>query len=135
MVGRIGRGLDPEFLLTEEVIAARMEAITSFGLYLLELLAERRANPGDDLLSQLALAEEEGDTLSEEELISTAILLLVAGHETTVNLIAGGVLSLVQHPVQLERLRSDRASCAAASRRCCATSHRSSSPGARSSSR
>jgi len=58
-------------------------------------------------LSQLALAEEEGDTLSEEELISTAILLLVAGHETTVNLIAGGVLSLVQHPVQLERLRSD----------------------------
>ncbi len=103
----LARGLDPEFLLTEEVIAARMEAITSFGLYLLELLAERRANPGDDLLSQLALAEEEGDTLSEEELISTAILLLVAGHETTVNLIAGGVLSLVQHPVQLERLRSD----------------------------
>ena len=66
-------------------------------------------SPGPDLLSQLALAEEAGDTLTEGELLSTAILLLVAGHETTVNLIAGGVLALLDHPDQLDRLRADPA--------------------------
>jgi len=53
------------------------------------------------------LAEEEGDKLSEGELLSTAILLLVAGHETTVNLVGGGILALLEHRDQLERLRED----------------------------
>jgi cytochrome P450 len=103
----LARGLDPDFLLTEEVHQARLDAIGAFADYFFALLAERRAHPGPDLLSQLALAEEAGDTLSEGELLSTAILLLVAGHETTVNLIAGGVLALLEHPDQLERLRGD----------------------------
>jgi cytochrome P450 len=103
----LARGLDPEFLLTDEVRQARIEAILAFADYFFALLAERRADPGPDLLSRLALAEEEGDTLSEGELLTTAILLLVAGHETTVNLIAGGVLALLDHPDQQERLRRD----------------------------
>src|SRR5581483_7214828 len=68
---------------------------------------ERRRHPGDDLLSQLALAEEAGRFLSEGQMLSTAILLLVAGHETTVNLISGGLLALVRAPDQLARWRGD----------------------------
>ncbi len=103
----LARGLDPEFLLSDAVRQARLEALTGFAEYFFSLLAERRQHPGDDLLSQLALAEEHGDTLSEVELLSTAILLLVAGHETTVNLISGGLLALLEHPDQLARLRAE----------------------------
>lgn len=105
----LARGLDPEFLLTDEVRRARLDALGSFAEYFFALLAERRARPGDDLLSRLALVEEAGDALSEGELLSTAILLLVAGHETTVNLIGGGILALLDHPGELERLRRDPA--------------------------
>jgi cytochrome P450 len=103
----LARGLDPDFLLTDEVIAARGEAAFQFSQYFFELLAERRRNPGDDLLSRLAQAEDGGTVLSEAEMLSTCILLLVAGHETTVNLIAGGTLALLEHPDQLERFRTD----------------------------
>lgn len=103
----LARGLDPDFLLTDEVHRQRLAALGAFAEYFFALLATRRAQPGPDLLSQLALAEEAGDTLTEGELLSTAILLLVAGHETTVNLIAGGVLALLDHPDQLDRLRAD----------------------------
>jgi len=103
----LARGLDPDFLLTDEIRMARAEALFSFAEYFFALVAERRASPGSDLLSQLTLAEKEGDRLSEGELLSTAILLLVAGHETTVNLISGGLLALLSHPEQLERLRAD----------------------------
>ncbi len=103
----LARGLDPEFLLTEEVLQARSDALLAFAQYFFALLADRRRHPGDDLLSGLAQVEEAGDTLSEGELLSTAILLLVAGHETTVNLIAGGLLALLEHPAQLERVRRD----------------------------
>lgn len=103
----LARGLDPEFLLTEEVRRARDDALVGFAEYFFELLATRRRRPGDDLLSALAQAEDSGDTLSEGELLSTAILLLVAGHETTVNLIAGGILALLEHPGQLALVRDD----------------------------
>jgi cytochrome P450 len=103
----LARGLDPEFLLTEEVHRARRDALAGFADYFFALLAERRAHPGHDLLSRLAAAEDGGDVLSEGELLSTAVLLLVAGHETTVNLIGGGVLALLEHPGQLARLRAD----------------------------
>jgi cytochrome P450 len=103
----LARGLDPDFLLTDEVIAARGEAALQFSQYFFELLAERRRAPGEDLLSRLAQAEDGGTVLSEAEMLSTCILLLVAGHETTVNLIAGGTLALLEHPDQLERFRSD----------------------------
>jgi cytochrome P450 len=105
----LARGLDPEFLLTDEVRQARVEAIFSFAEYFFALLADRRAHPGDDLLTQLAQAEEAGDSLSEGELLSTCILLLVAGHETTVNLISGGLLALVEDPAQAARWRDDPA--------------------------
>jgi cytochrome P450 len=105
----LARGLDPDFLLTDEVVAAREGAVMQFAQYFFELLADRRAHPGDDLLSGLVRAEDEGSVLTEAELLSTCILLLVAGHETTVNLIAGGTLALLQQPDQLARLRDDPA--------------------------
>jgi cytochrome P450 len=103
----LARGLDPDFLLTQEVIDARGEAVLQFSQYFFELLAERRRAPGEDLLSRLVQAEDGGTVLSEAELLSTCILLLVAGHETTVNLIAGGALALLRHPEQCQRFRSD----------------------------
>jgi cytochrome P450 len=69
------------------------------------VLAERRAEPRDDLISELLQAHEQDDRLSEEELIVTATTLLLAGHETTVNLIGNGMLSLLRHPDQLALLR------------------------------
>jgi cytochrome P450 len=103
----LARGLDPEFMLTEAVRKERFDAVVAFAEYFFELLADRRRSPGPDLLSRLAATEEEGDTLSEGEMLSTAILLLVAGHETTVNLISGGILALLEHPDQMARLRTE----------------------------
>lgn len=71
------------------------------------LIAEKRARPRDDLLTALVQAEQEGSHLSENELLAMIVLLTVAGHETTVNLIASGTLALLQHPRELERLRQD----------------------------
>ncbi|MCI0386709.1 cytochrome P450 [Streptomyces sp. CNQ085] len=84
---------------------AANEAVTT---YLTELLEKKRRRPGEDLLSALLhTADEDGDRLSPEELLGMAWLLLVAGHETTVNLIANGTLALLTHPDQLALLRSD----------------------------
>ena len=103
----LARGMDPDFLLSDEVIRARGEAALEFGQYFLQLMADRRRKPGDDLLSALVSVEDGGTVLSETEVISTCTLLFIAGHETTVNLIAGGTLALLQHPDQLERFRTD----------------------------
>jgi cytochrome P450 len=75
--------------------------------YFTALLAAKRREPADDLLSALITARDEGDRLSENELVSMAFLLLVAGHETTVNLIGSGMLALLLNPGQLARLRDD----------------------------
>lgn len=77
------------------------------GRYLRKLVAIRRAEPRDDLISALIRAEEAGDKLSEEELVAMIGLLLFAGHETTVNLVASGALALTQHPRQLDLLRAN----------------------------
>jgi len=74
--------------------------------YLAEVVARRRSEPGDDLISALIAVEERGDALSERELVVMLVLLLVAGHETTVNLIGNGVLALLRNPDQLALLRS-----------------------------
>lgn len=72
-----------------------------------KLIAERRREPRDDLITALVQAEEAGDKLSEHELLATMFLLLIAGYETTVNLIGSGALALLQHPEQRERLERD----------------------------
>ncbi len=72
------------------------------------LIAERRARPTDDLLSELVHVEEQGDRLNHDELIATIILLFAAGFETTTNLIGNGLLALLDHPDQLQLLRNDR---------------------------
>jgi cytochrome P450 len=82
-------------------------AMEFFSAYLTKLIKWRHKQPGDDLVSTLVQVESEGDKLSENELISMIFLLLIAGHETTVNLIGNGVLALLQHPEQMEKLRQD----------------------------
>lgn len=86
---------------------ARKRAVRSFMAYLRGLFARRQAEPQDDLITALVQAEESGDRLSETELFSMVALLLVTGHETTVNLIGNGALALLRHPDQLALLRSD----------------------------
>jgi len=103
----LAAGLDPDFLLTDEAITRRDDAVLQFAGYFFELLAERRRSPGDDLLSRLVEVEDDGTVLSEGELLSTCILLLVAGHETTVNLISGGIVALLGNPDELARFRHD----------------------------
>ncbi|GAA3580418.1 cytochrome P450 [Streptomyces osmaniensis] len=83
------------------------DARMQLGMYLAGLIEERRRNPGDDMLSQLATAEGEDGPMTTMELLSTAALLLIAGHETTVNLITNGMLTLLRHPDVLERLRTE----------------------------
>src|SRR6476620_2480246 len=82
---------------------------TAMARYFMALLAAKRRQPGDDLLSALLAARDDEDRLSEDELVSMAFLLLVAGHETTVNLIASGMLALLLNPAELARLRADPA--------------------------
>ena len=102
----IARGLDSVWLPPESEIPKRSGAARhAIGDYMRGLIAERRASPRGDLLSALIAAEEAGDKLGEDELIATCILLLIAGHETTVNLIGNGTLALLRHPEELRRLR------------------------------
>jgi cytochrome P450 len=77
--------------------------------YLRRIIKKRRAAPQDDLISALLRVEEAGDRLAPNELVAMTLLLLLAGFETTVNLIGNGVLTLLQHPDQLEKLRNDPA--------------------------
>jgi cytochrome P450 len=102
------RGLDPVMAVTDPAELGEIErAQGEFEAYFADLIARRRVRPGEDLLSRLVLIEEQGDQLSERELIATCTLLLVAGHETTTNLIANGVLALLRHPDQFAALRAD----------------------------
>lgn len=89
--------------------AAGFAAEEAFLHYIQALIAEKRDHPAQELISGLVQAEEQGDTLSERELISTIFLLIVAGHETTVNLLGNGVLALLEHPDQLDQLRAEPA--------------------------
>jgi cytochrome P450 len=82
-------------------------SIEEAGNYFRTVANQLRERPGDDLLSLMVTAEEQGDRLSGDELLANAFLLLAAGHETTTNLIANGLLALLQNPDQLQRLRDD----------------------------
>lgn len=90
---------------TPERRQAGMDAQLALAHYFDGLIAQRRAQPADDMISGLLRAEEQGDQLSEDEVVSTCILLLLAGHETTTNLIGSGLLTLLEHPDQFELLR------------------------------
>jgi cytochrome P450 len=103
----LARGLDPDFLVPPVELELRDRARAEFGAYFGDLADRRRAEPADDLLSGLVAIEE----LSRDDLIATCVLLLVAGHETTVNLIANGTLALLRSSDQLTYFREhlDRA--------------------------
>jgi len=103
----IARGLDSIWLPPDSEVPRRSAAARhAISDYFRELIGQRRATPRGDLLSALIAAEEAGDKLNEEELLATCILILIAGHETTVNLIGNGVLALLRHPAELNRLRA-----------------------------
>jgi pimeloyl-[acyl-carrier protein] synthase len=100
----LAKSLDPSVLRSAEAEAAICEAEIGLNGYLGDLLAARRHAPGDDLLSDLLAVQEGGDRITAEEVVQLAKLLLVAGHETTVNLIGNGVLALLRSPGQLDLL-------------------------------
>src|SRR5688500_2159880 len=98
-----------EYDRTRQREEAAERAADEFVAYLRGLAAERRQHPGDDLVSHLVgVRDADGDRLTEDELVTTCILLLNAGHEATVNVTANGTLALLRHPDQLARLREDR---------------------------
>ncbi|MEU3951726.1 cytochrome P450 [Streptomyces achromogenes] len=92
---------------SEETAARAVRASVEFSGYLRELIAARRAEPGEDLVSALIVAHDEGDRLTGQELVSTVVLLLNAGHEATVNATVNGWYALFRHPGQLAALRAD----------------------------
>ncbi|WP_339296517.1 cytochrome P450 [Paenibacillus sp. FSL W7-1279] len=87
--------------LNEQVV----QHMNEFIAYLKDWFAKVREQPGDDLISQLVIAENQGDRLSEQELYGVVTLMIIAGHETTVNLIGNGVLALLEHPEQRKLLQ------------------------------
>jgi cytochrome P450 len=103
--GVLAASLDP---LVPEAIAGRVgEAREGLHAYLRDIITQRRRAPRADLISALVAVEERGDALSEPELVVMCTLLLIAGHETTVNLIGNGMLALLRHPEELARLQAD----------------------------
>lgn len=97
--------LDP--IISEVEVQAAADAERKMGALLDDVIAWKRANPADDLLTALIQAEEDGDRLTAPELRAQVQLLFVAGHETTVNLIGTGIYELLRHPDQAELLRND----------------------------
>jgi len=107
LTGTVVRSLEPvaDPALASAIVAADDE-LTAIAA---GMIAWKRAHPADDLLTALINAEDDGDVLDDDELIAQTLLLYIAGHETTVNLIAGGTLALLHHPAQLALLRADPA--------------------------
>jgi cytochrome P450 len=115
---RLAQSLQPGFGLSEDEAVSRAQAAQAasdeFAAYFRGLIAARRASPADDLLTALVQAEDDGEMLTENELIATCVLLLVAGHETTVGLISNAILALLRNPGQLALLREQPALAAGA---------------------
>jgi cytochrome P450 len=107
LTGTVVRSLEP--VVDPAVASAIAAADGELTAIAADMIAWKRANPADDLLTALIYAEDDGDVLDDEELIAQTLLLYIAGHETTVNLIAGGTLALLRHPAQLALLRDDPA--------------------------
>src|SRR5581483_5982496 len=96
-----------EYDMPPDKLPAAGSAALTIATYLLGHIDERRKHPRDDVLSTLVLAEEAGDKLTSQELWTTCILLLIAGHETTMNLIGLGTLALLRNRSQFDRVRND----------------------------
>ncbi|GAA4421409.1 cytochrome P450 [Actinokineospora soli] len=96
-----------EYGLPADLAAAAERAAGEFVAYLRDLAAHRRASPGDDLVSDLVAVRDGSDRLTEDELVATAVLLLMAGHEATVNVIGNGVHALLTHRSEWDRLTPD----------------------------
>jgi cytochrome P450 len=107
LTGTVVRSLEP--VADPELVAAIVAADEELSGLAAEMIAWKRANPAGDLLTALIHAEDDGDVLNDDELVAQTLLLYIAGHETTVNLIAGGTLALLRHPGQLALLRADPA--------------------------
>lgn len=106
----LAQGLDPFSTITgvpEDVATERQQAGAWLREYFHGLIEQRRSKPGDDLLSGLIAVEESGDQLTTEEIVSTCDLLLIAGHETTVNLIGNAVLAMLRNPIHWTALAAD----------------------------
>jgi len=95
------------FNTSKEASQRSRTATLEFAAYFHKLLEARRANPGSALIDELISVEEQGEMLTEAELLATCLLLLLAGFETTVNLIGNGTLALLRHPEQADKLRGD----------------------------
>ncbi|WP_322756183.1 cytochrome P450, partial [Frankia sp. Cas3] len=101
----IARGTDPDDLLSAHDVADRSRAGQEVVAYLHALIGQRRAHPTDDLLSMLVGVEEQGEVLTAAEVLGICVLLLVAGMETSINLIGNGMIALLRNPDQLALLR------------------------------
>jgi cytochrome P450 len=104
---RLTRVLDPAESLTEQELDELTTTRLQMRDYMISLVMQRKDNPGDDLVSALLNGGGDDEAMAIPDLISNLGLLLIAGHETTVNLIANGTLALLRHPDVLERLRND----------------------------
>ncbi|MGB6453269.1 MAG: cytochrome P450 [Streptosporangiaceae bacterium] len=110
--GTVVRSLEP---VADPALAAAIAAADAeLTAIAADMITWKRGNPADDLLTALIAAEDDGDALSDDELVAQTLLLYIAGHETTVNLIAGGSLALLRNPGQLALLRGDPALAASA---------------------
>ena len=105
--GTVVRSLEP--VADPALVAAIAAADAELTSIAADMIAWKRAHPADDLLTALINAEDDGDVLDDDELIAQTLLLYIAGHETTVNLIGGGTLALLRQPGQLALLRDDPA--------------------------
>jgi cytochrome P450 len=106
----LAQSLDPFVAFTGQLQAGveeRQQAVRWLREYFHGLIEERRSRPGDDFISGLIAVEESGDQLSHDEIISTCTLLLIAGHETTVNLIGNAILAMLRNPIQWAALGAD----------------------------
>ena len=108
----LAQALDPFSTITgvpPDVVNERTQAVRRLRGYLHQLIERRRSEPGEDLLSGLIAVEESGDQLTEDEIVSTCNLLLIAGHETTVNLIGNAILAMLRNPIHWAALGADPA--------------------------
>jgi len=98
--------LDPAGNVTDNS-PETIRTVEEFIAYLRQLIDHHRRQPGNDLISALATDDGAGDRLTDDEIVSTSMLLLIAGHETTVNLISNGMLTFLRHPGLLKRLTTN----------------------------